>query len=332
MNSTNPARFCFTLFEDIEPVDLSAADGTSPFVVIKTSDHFKLVHGLIYALMNRNERSERALVLTTEVIQQNSANYTAWVWRRACLESLGLPARLDDELEFTLNWIKASPKNYQVWFHRRWLIDTAFSYAEAASATAQSQKNIITAEFQFIEDALSSDAKNYNCFCHRVFLVGLSAAWQTVDESIAMELKFTAELIEKDVRSNSAWSYRRQTLQKIVSKDEPLLPYDVVADEIRFGVQRLTMAPSNESVWQYIRSLNGWQAFPHVKEVAEFFAHESAEASGFHNRFALMTLLELAKYHKDAAEVERIHDLLEFKADVIRAKFWRFARAAFRSR
>ena len=63
----------------------------------------------------------RALALTGDVIEQNSANYTAWSYRRSCLYALGLS--LEAELAFTEDIARATPKNYQLWHHRRALIE-----------------------------------------------------------------------------------------------------------------------------------------------------------------------------------------------------------------
>ena len=59
----------------------------------------------------------RALRLTADVIEQNSANYTAWAYRRSCLYALQRP--LQEELSFAEDIGRASPKNYQLWHHRR---------------------------------------------------------------------------------------------------------------------------------------------------------------------------------------------------------------------
>ena len=58
-----------------------------------------------------------ALALTADVIEQNSANYTAWAYRRRCL--LALHCSLSDELQFAERIAFHTPKNYQLWHHRR---------------------------------------------------------------------------------------------------------------------------------------------------------------------------------------------------------------------
>lgn len=50
------------------------------------------------------------------MIYINSADYTAWAYRWQCLEALG---RLDDEMQFINEMASRSPKNYQLWNHRR---------------------------------------------------------------------------------------------------------------------------------------------------------------------------------------------------------------------
>ena len=55
------------------------------------------------------------------MIEQNSANYTAWSYRRACLYALQAP--LSEELQWTEAIAHSSPKNYQLWHHRRALLE-----------------------------------------------------------------------------------------------------------------------------------------------------------------------------------------------------------------
>lgn len=51
-----------------------------------------------------------------QVIYINSADYTAWAYRWQCLEHLG---NLESEMAFINEMASRSPKNYQLWNHRR---------------------------------------------------------------------------------------------------------------------------------------------------------------------------------------------------------------------
>ena len=64
--------------------------------------------------MQKDERSERALLVTTEVIHLNPANYTTWYYRRLIL--VDLQKDLNEELEFTAEVAEDHPKNYQIWY------------------------------------------------------------------------------------------------------------------------------------------------------------------------------------------------------------------------
>ena len=86
------------------------------------------------AILQLDERSERAWDLTEDVIDQNPANYTAWYgnkWMNIMLYLLfllfgwfryyrrllltDLKKDLDTEMEFCAETAESSPKNYQVW-------------------------------------------------------------------------------------------------------------------------------------------------------------------------------------------------------------------------
>ena len=107
-------------FQDVVP--LPNNDGDLPIVQISYEPLFKQVHEYFNALFAAKEYSARGLELSAEVIDCNPANYTAWWFRRKCLEALGVD--LQEELDgFCEQWLVAQQKNYQVWYHRKWLVE-----------------------------------------------------------------------------------------------------------------------------------------------------------------------------------------------------------------
>ena len=52
-----------------------------------------------------------------QVIDLNSADYTAWAWRWKCI--LALDQDLESEVPFMNHVATTNPKNYQLWNHRR---------------------------------------------------------------------------------------------------------------------------------------------------------------------------------------------------------------------
>lgn len=96
---------------DVEPIPQD--DGPRPAVAIAYSRDFSHAMGLLRAALQRNELSHRSLRLTERVIAMNAANYTAWHFRRLCVQSLG--ASLDAELDWLDDMAELHAKNYQVW-------------------------------------------------------------------------------------------------------------------------------------------------------------------------------------------------------------------------
>ncbi len=70
--------------------------------------------GYLRALMEAEEYSKRALIVTQTVIALNPALYTAWMYRRDILFALELD--LEEELVMINEFAEMVPKNYQIWY------------------------------------------------------------------------------------------------------------------------------------------------------------------------------------------------------------------------
>ena len=73
------------------------------------------------AIYHKQEISKRAFDLTTETIMMNPGNYTAWYFRRKLIDELKLP--LADEIEYLNSVGLDLEKNYQIWHHRRCIME-----------------------------------------------------------------------------------------------------------------------------------------------------------------------------------------------------------------
>lgn len=117
------------------------------FAVREVFDYFR-------AILARQEKSARALDLTTDALRLNPANYTVWQYRRDILRALG--SDLNEELNYIEEVITENAKNYQVWHHRRVVVE---------------MMNDASKELDITEMALRTDAKNYHAWQHRQWAI-----------------------------------------------------------------------------------------------------------------------------------------------------------------
>lgn len=62
------------------------------------------------------------------------------------------------------------------------------------------------------------------------------------------EMDYVNQLIEEDIRNNSAWNQRYFVVNYATN-----FHHDVVTSEIEYTFKKIKMVPKNESPWNYLR-------------------------------------------------------------------------------
>lgn len=161
-------------WKDVVP--LAQDDGPHPIVAIAYSEQFKDAYDYFRAILKSGEKSERALALTETCVALNSANYTVWQYRREILKAIG--KNLWEELKYIDLVIRRAPKNYQVWHHRRVIVEWL-----------QDPSN----ELAFTDLILKKDAKNYHAWQHRQWCI---RTFKLVDISLRQGIGLCRTIID----------------------------------------------------------------------------------------------------------------------------------------
>ncbi len=259
-------------------------------------------------MLQLNEMSERAWDVTTDAIQVNPANYTAWHYRRLLINALHKDLR--SELEFLEEVGGDNPKNYQIWHHRRVMSELI-------------GPSVVPVELEATATIIQeSDSKNYHAWAHRQWVVRTFNAWDG-------ELAFVDELLEADVRNNSAWNHRWFT----VVNTETLSSPEVRKREMYFALKHAHTAPHNSSPWSYIRGLLRLttvdDTYADLFDGCEAMSKLENPSPG-----AISTLMELhlkRNLPEDKAIAGLLCTRLASEVDVIRAKYWEHRRDSIAS-
>ena len=244
----------------------------------------------------KNEISERSLELSAVAIELNPANYTAWYFRRLCLFALRDRTSLKDEFSFVSKCAANTPKNYQIWFHRRMIVEKT---GDPSLELAETRR------------VLLGDAKNYHAWSHRQWALKTFDLWKG-------EMKFVDELIQEDPRNNSAWNQR----WFVVHNANPVVTPEIRAREMAFALKHMSALISNECPYAYLRGLlkgHTFSAFPIVRKTVESLRSRENDCA---------PLLALhADILVEAGRLERAREIykrLAEEVDTIRRKYWRY--------
>ncbi|GAA6038431.1 hypothetical protein JCM8097_007647 [Rhodosporidiobolus ruineniae] len=222
------------------------------------------------------EYSQEALDLTTRILQLNPEFHTGWgIRRRILLEGLlknaDGPAKqrlLESDLQLTNASLKLNPKNYSVWEHRKWVLETM---PDADWGM----------EIKMVELYLEKDGRNFHSWDYRRYLISsILSLPPSADRTEPLpnpttesELAFTTRKISANFSNFSAWHYRTKLLAKMWQEKgwgpEQRERLEKVDEEFELVKQAVWSDPNDQSAWLYHRWLVGDGTIPIVRrEVA----------------------------------------------------------------
>ncbi|CAG8515723.1 4910_t:CDS:2 [Paraglomus brasilianum] len=281
-------------YGDVTPIDQD--DGPSPIAPIAYSTEYSTAMAYFRALVRNNEKSKRALDLTSDIIKHNPAHYTVWNYRQQILFTLD--ENLTKELEFVKGLARDNPKNYQLWHHRQVIVEKL----------SDSSK-----ELEFINEVLDDDAKNYHAWSYRQWINTHFNLWDD-------ELPFIDTLLKDDVRNNSAWNHRHF----VVFHDLDAIDESLIQSEINYTKEKIRQTPNNISPWNYLRGVLE-KSSRDIQELESFckeFTDNDINSMGW-----LVDIYEnRAKNGDDQAKEDaiKICESLANKYDTIRKAYWEY--------
>ncbi|TBU34341.1 protein prenylyltransferase [Dichomitus squalens] len=217
-------------------VPIRQYENVNPIAPIFYSEEYKDATDYFRGVVKTGEMSPRVLKLTERVIRMNPAHYTAWQHRYKTV--MALQVSLEDELELMDEIATMFLKTYQVWHHRR-LILTALNSVDAAAR-----------ELVFLKTVLENDSKNYHTWSYRQWIL---VHFNDEERLWAGERPYVEELLEEDVRNNSAWHHRFFFVfsSGVRAGDEDR--EQTLRRELSFAKEKIALAPNNLSAWNYLR-------------------------------------------------------------------------------
>ena len=271
---------------------------------IKYSKQDRKLLDFFRGVLLSKEISFRVYKLTTLVINDFPSNYVAWVLRRQCINEV---KEIDPYQE--LNWLDKkmveNQKNYQIWHHRKLLIEKLND--------ASHEKRVLDEVFEF-------EPKNFHAWSHRIWMIRRF-------NNIEGEFDFIENMLKNDVKNNSVWNYR---FFLILFTNNNKLDKNIVEQEIKYALEKIKLCPINECPYCYIRGYINkfgykYNDFVYVKEEIEKIIQIEKN-----NSYGLMLLMD---YYEEEKNEKKFNETIEelIKEIFIRKKYygWRKENSIF---
>jgi len=244
---------------DVTPIP-QHDEGFNPMAPILYSQEYKDAMDYFRGIVRKGEKSERVLKLTEHIIGMNPGMYSVWQYRYHTLLAIG--ADLKAELLLMDDIATEHMKTYQIWHHRRLLIEKL--------------KTPIP-ELAFIEGVLDIDGKNYHTWSYRQWLL----AYFNDPVMWAGEIPYIERMLEEDVRNNSAWHHRFFVVWDSGIRGGDENREETLRRELWFVKEKIALAPNNDSAWNYLRGIlkRAGQPFSSVRKFIMPYTVPLAETS-----------------------------------------------------
>ena len=284
-------------FKDVEPIP-EFSDKVE-ILQIQYSYEYRTIMDYFRGILTKNEISVRAYNLTTILLERNATNYTAWHLRRKCLD-MCKELSLQEEIEWLDSIMVANQKNYQIWYHRKILIE---------------KMNDPSREINILNKVFGEDSKNFHAWCHRIWVMRRFDICEG-------EFDYIEKMLTEDIKNNSVWNYRffLVNYEKIGKNPSDELVNEVINEEINYAIEKIKICPVNESAYSYLRGFlttfkKSYSEFPQIKKL---ILDISNKGSINHTLSMLVDIYEEEKEYGKASEI--IDELIVL--DYIRKKYW----------
>lgn len=177
-----------------------------------------------------DELSWRGFHLSEHVIDILASCFTAYTYRRRCIQHGPVKINPQDEIAFMDKNVLCNPKNFQILEHKKTFVAQTRNYKREIAMT---------------KTVLEDDAKNYHAWAY--------LSWLCTEFDLFEELRpMVDSLIKTDVGNNSAWSFRH-FLYNSRPASSPDSHKANILGQAQFAVAKIQLWTTNEAAWNYLK-------------------------------------------------------------------------------
>ncbi|XP_020580824.1 geranylgeranyl transferase type-2 subunit alpha 1 isoform X2 [Phalaenopsis equestris] len=168
--------------------------------------------------------TKEAISASSKLLEINPEILTVWNYRKhAFLQNLkeatdseGIKSLVDDELRAVEMALRANPKSYGAWFHRKWVLSQGLAAVD------------FDREFRLLDHLLKADSRNFHGWNYRSELLSRllnkkAPGFVDRESILTKEYDLVSQALFTDPSDQSGWFYHLWLLDQTVTPNEVLL-------------------------------------------------------------------------------------------------------------
>ena len=158
-----------------------------------------------------------------------------------------------EEITFLTKLIMYSPKSYELWFHRLWLLQKISEIEQKYLKSNENSQTLMTKDLMLCAKFLEKDNRNFHVWNYRIEVINKLLSISSEQEKIGLvddELKFIKAKMEEGFSNYSAFHFFTKFTQlKADLTSKSIIAREDVMEVFKNNLESLFISPNEQALW-----------------------------------------------------------------------------------